>query len=201
MKSVSLVCVAIIVAAGIICGCSSTKVVRTDIEKKVDLSGLWNDTDSRLVSEEMIKDCLSRAWLNDFNIKAGKTPVVIVGTVVNRSSEHINSRLFTTDLERSLINSGKVKFVAAKQERDEIRGERIDQNQNATAETVKPAYKETGADFMVQGSINTVKDEIKGKYVILYQVNLELISMANNEKAWIGQKGIKKIVSRRAFGL
>lgn len=201
MKSVSLVCLLLIVAVSVFSGCSSTKVVRTDIEKKVDLSGLWNDTDSRLVSEEMIKDCLSRAWLNDFNIKAGKTPVVIVGTVVNRSSEHINTHVFTTDLERSLINSGKVKFVAAKQEREDIREERIDQAQNATTETAKPAQKETGADFMVQGSINTIKDEIKGKYVILYQVNLELINMANNEKGWIGQKEIKKVVSRRAFGL
>ncbi|MFH0790390.1 MAG: penicillin-binding protein activator LpoB [Candidatus Omnitrophota bacterium] len=182
-------------------GCSSIKVKRTDVEKTVDLSGKWNDTDSRLVSEEMIKDCLARPWLNDFNIKQGKTPVVIIGTVMNRTDEHIDSRLFTSDLEKNLINSGKVKFVAAKQERQEIRDERQDQQSFSSKETAKPFVKETGADFMVQGSINSVKDEIEGKYVILYQVNLELIDLATNEKAWIGQKQIKKIVSRRAFGL
>lgn len=190
-----------LVTAILISGCSSIKVKRTEIEKTIDLSGQWNDTDSRLVAEEMIQDCLSRPWVNEFNIKTGKTPYVIVGTVMNRSSEHIDSRLFTSDLERSLTNSGKVKFVAAKKEREEVREERADQSINASKETVKPFKQETGADFMLQGSINSVKDEIKGKYVMLYQVNLELVNMATNEKVWIGQKEIKKIVSRRAFGL
>lgn len=196
-----IIFVGIISAAGLMFGCSSIKVKRMEIGKTVDLSGKWNDTDSRLVSEEMIKDCLARPWLNDFNIKQGKTPVVIIGTVMNRTDEHIDSRLFTSDLEKNLINSAKVKFVAAKQERQEIRDERQDQQIFSSKETAKPFGKETGADFMVQGSINSVKDEIEGKYVILYQVNLELIDLATNEKAWIGQKQIKKIVSRRAFGL
>ena len=52
---------------------------------------------------------------------------------------------------------------------------------------------------MLQGSINTIKDEIKGKYVILYQVNLELIELESNLKAWIGQKEIKKYVKRSRF--
>lgn len=193
--------VGVISAVGLIFGCSSIKVKRTKIEKTVDLSGRWNDTDSRLVSEEMIKDCLARPWLNDFNIKQGKTPVVIIGTVMNRTDEHIDSRLFTSNLEKNLINSGKVKFVAAKEERQEVRDERQEQQSFSSQETAKPLAKETGADFMVQGSIHSIKDEIKGKYVILYQVNLELIDLASNEKVWIGQKEIKKIVSRSAFGL
>ena len=186
---------------GLLFGCSSIKVKRTPIEKIVDLSGRWNDTDSRLVSEEIINGCLSTPWLTKFNIEKGKVPVVIVGTVVNRSSEHIDSRLFTSDLERSLLNSGKVKFVAMKDARQELREEKDDQSQFASEETVKLQRQETGADFMVQGTINSVKDEIKGKYTILYQVNLELIDLTTNEKVWIGQKKIKKVVSRRAFGL
>ena len=74
------------------------------------------------------------------------------------------------------------------------------QAENASRITLKPRKEETGADFMLQGSINSVKDEISGKYVILYQVNLELVDLTTNEKAWIGQKEIKKVVSRRSFG-
>ena len=44
-------------------GCGGTKVTRIDHDQTVDLSGQWNDSDSRMVSEEMIKDCLSQAWL------------------------------------------------------------------------------------------------------------------------------------------
>ena len=48
-------------------GCSSggKKVSRIDSNSVTDLSGSWNDTDSRLVSEEMIKDCLGRPWYDN----------------------------------------------------------------------------------------------------------------------------------------
>ncbi len=196
-----LVFAGVVFLAGCLFGCSSIKVKRTTIDKTIDLSGKWNDSDSRFVSEEMIKDCLARPWLNDFNIKEGRKPVVIVGTVLNRTSEHIDSKIFTSDLEKELINSGKVKFVAAKDARQELREEKQDQQEFSSRQTVKPQKMETGADFMVQGTMNTVKDEISGKYVILYQVNLELVNLTTNEKAWIGQKEIKKVVSRKAFGL
>lgn len=191
----------VVFVAGALFGCSSIKVKRTAIDKTIDLSGKWNDSDSRFVSEEMIKDCLSRPWVNDFNIKQGKAPVVIVGTVLNRTSEHIDSVIFTSDLERELTNSGKIKFVATKDARQELREEKQDQQDFSSKQTVKLQKEETGADFMVQGTINAVKDEISGKYVILYQVNLELVNLTTNEKVWIGQKELKKVVSRKAFGL
>jgi len=188
---------------GSIAGCSTIKVKRIETDKVIDLSGKWNDTDSRLVAEEMIKDCVERPWLNKFEEKSKREPVVIVGTIMNRSHEHINSQLFIKDLERSLINSGMVKFVASKEERQEVREERISQNEDGMTDkdTIKPVGYETGADFMLQGSINSVKDEIKGRYVILYQVNLELIDLTTNQKVWIGEKEIKKSVKKGKFVL
>lgn len=201
MRSLFCLVTAAVLLSAACCGCSSVKVRRTGTEKTVDLSGGWNDSDSRMTAEEMIRDCLDRVWLSDFNISESRKPVVIVGTIVNRTSEHINSGVFVSDLQRSLLNSGKVKFVSDSVSRQELRAEKADQAQYASKQTAKPQYSETGADFMLQGEINSVKDEIKGKYVILYQVNLELVDLTTNEKAWIGQKEIKKIVSRRAFGL
>ena len=192
----------VFILTAFLAGCGGRSVKRLETEKVVDISGRWNDTDSRLVSEEMIKDCLDRPWLNKFDEKNKKEPVVIVGTIVNRSHEHINSQLFTKDLERAFINSAMVKVVASKQEREEIREERGAQQEGLTDEkTIKAFGKETGADFMLQGSINSVKDEIKGKYVILYQVNLELIDLSNNQKSWIGQRKIKKYVKKSKFSL
>ena len=178
--------------------CAGPSVRRTEVDETIDLSGRWNDTDSRLVSEEMIEDCLNRPWLQSYQGKhQGNMPTVIVGTVKNQSYEHINTQVFIKDLERALINSGRVQFVASKDERIGLRQEKADQQQGFTdPETQKSIYKEVGADYMLQGSINAIKDEIKGKYVMLYQVNLELIQLETNVKAWIGQKEIKKVVKR-----
>lgn len=174
-------------------GCGTT-VQRMSPDETVDLSGAWNDTDSRLVSEEMIQDALSRPWIGDFVSRTGKRPAVIVGTVRNLSHEHINVKTFVADMERALINSGRVDFVASSSERGEIRDERVDQDLNAREDTRNAAGQELGADFMLKGQINTIIDMEGKQQVRYYQVDLTLISMADNRKVWVGQKKIKKLV-------
>ncbi|NTV29176.1 MAG: penicillin-binding protein activator LpoB [Candidatus Omnitrophica bacterium] len=181
-------------------GCA-TEVIRKQPTEVVDFSGRWNDTDARMTAEEMIKQCLDSAWVGAFNKTKGRDPVVIIGTVVNRSHEHINADVFVDDLATALTNSGKVRFVAAKGERDEVREERADQQMNSAVESRAQMIRETGADYMLKGVVNSVKDETKGKYAILFQVNLELIDMTTNEKVWIGQKKIKKVVKNPEYSM
>lgn len=176
-------------------GCS-TEVTRMDAGEVKDLSGAWNDTDSQQVSEEMIKDVLSRPWFGEFTRAQNRQPAVIVGEVVNLSHEHINVNTFVADMERALINSGQVQFVASATERQEIRGERKDQDLHASEATRKPMGQEKGADFMLKGTINTIIDASGKTQLRFYQVDLTLISMADNRKVWLGQKKIKKLVER-----
>ncbi len=171
------------------------KVERIGTDEVRDLSGRWNDTDSRLVSEEMIDDVLSRAWLGDFTRQRNTDPAVIVGEIRNLSHEHINMQTFVSDMERALINSGKVSFVASSQERKDIRAERSDQDINASEETRSAMGKERGADFMLKGTISTILDSEGKQQVRFYQVDLNLISLADNRKVWVGQKKIKKFVT------
>ena len=181
-------------------GCK-TSVDRVAIDKQVDLSGRWNDTDSQLVSAEMVADIAKRPWIEDYTSKHGKKPVVIVGTVRNKSSEHIETETFTKDLERELINNGRLKFVANARERGELRGERLEQQNWATAETQKRLAAETGADFMLQGSIKTIIDQEGKKSVKFYQVDLEMVNLETHEKVWMGDKKIKKVVNKSRWHL
>jgi hypothetical protein len=162
-----------------------------------DLSGAWNDTDSQMVAAEMMQDVLSRPWISEFNGDKNRRPAVIVGEVRNLSDEHINVSTFVQELQRNLINSGKVVFVASSTERKGIRGERADQDVNASESTRKAMGKEMGADFMLSGTINTIVDASGRDQLRYYQVNLTLISLENNEIVWNGEKKIKKMVSRR----
>ena len=179
-----------------------TKVKRMDVEQVKDVSGNWNDTDSREVAKTMIDDCLNGAWYaKALKEKAGKEPVVIVGTVRNDSMEHINTNTFIEELQRALINSGKVEFVASKNERGELREERLDQDEYSSEATRKAFGKEVGADYMLSGVLSDIKDELHGKGVVFYQVNLKLINIETNRILWNGQKQIKKYVNKKAFKL
>lgn len=197
-RTLGLLAGALLAAA--VAGCGTT-VTRMSSSEVTDLSGEWNDTDSRLVSEEMIQDALSRAWLATSTRQLKRPPVVIVGEVRNLSHEHINTNTFVSDLERALINSGQVEFVASKGERGGVREERKDQDVNATEETRKAAGREFGADFMLSGTINTIYDVEGRTQIRFYQVDLTLISMVDNRKVWIGQKKIKKEVKRASVRL
>jgi uncharacterized protein (TIGR02722 family) len=186
-----------VVLAGL-AGCGAeTRVTRVDAGVVTDLSGRWNDTDSRMVAESMVKEALEFPWLNNFSESKRRQPVVVVGTVMNNSHEHINVQTFVTDLERELTNSQKVTFVAGKTERDEVRTERKEQAMYAREDTQKAPGREIGADYMMKGTIATILDEADGTKAMFYQVDLQMVDLESNAKVWFGQKKIKKVIEKK----
>jgi uncharacterized protein (TIGR02722 family) len=179
-------------------GCGAeTKVTRVDAGVVTDLSGRWNDTDSRMVAESMVKEALEYPWLSNFSQTNRRQPVVVVGTVLNNSHEHINVQTFVTDLERELTNSQKITFVAGKSEREEVRVERKEQAMYSREDTQKAPGKEIGADYMMKGTIATILDEADGTKAMFYQVDLQMVDLESNAKVWFGQKKIKKVIEKK----
>jgi uncharacterized protein (TIGR02722 family) len=200
MRRYFLLLVLAVLAAVAVTGCSGGKQVeRVDPGEQIDLSGRWNDTDSRLVSEEMIADCLSRPWKTRHMEANQKRPTIIVGQVRNKTSEHIAVGTFIGDIERSFINSGEAEMVASPEERDQIRDERADQQEFSSQESMKEWGREHGADYMMIGVILSIEDREGGEMVIFYQVDLTLIDLEKNTKVWQGQKKIKKYIQMGSY--
>jgi uncharacterized protein (TIGR02722 family) len=184
-----------ILLALLVVGCG-TKVSRVGLDEQIDLSGNWNDTDSRLVSEEMINDMLRQRWLSNHYNKSKNAPVITVGTIKNLSHEHINTATFVADIQRVVINSGDAEFIATRDDRTEAREERKEQDIHAREDTRKSMGQEIGADFILGGSINTIMDS-EGKTTLkYYQVDLTLTSVLTNQIVWVGQKKIRKVVEK-----
>ena len=181
------------------CASNSKTVTRTSTEAVTDFSGRWNDTDSRLVSEAMIEDMLYSAWLTRFMSDTNREPVVITGYIKNRSSEHIEINTFIKDIERALVNSGQVSVVASATERSQVRDEKEDQQTQASFETVKRLGEETGADFILIGTIVSQTDAVDNSTAISYQVDLELVNIKSTKKVWIGTKKIKKVIDQNDY--
>jgi len=187
-------CLAVVFLAS---ACGGSSVQRVDADSTVDLSGRWNDTDARLVATGLIQEFLASERFQEFAEKHGDTPPsVIIGTVVNRSLEHIDVRLLGDQFERAISDSGKVTFVANASERGELRREKVDQLSNASQDTRKDLGQERGADLMLKGEITSIADAAGGKTMVYYQVNLKLIDLLTNEKVWVGEKKVKKVIGR-----
>lgn len=195
MKRILWIVTAAVAVSTITVSCSR-KVTRIDPGEQIDLSGRWNNTDSRLTAEKMIDDILKEKWVGDYQEgHNGQRPVVIVGFVTNKSHEHIDAETFVKDVEQSFIKSGRVRLVQGGKKREELRAEKADQQTNATTASMKKFGMEQGADFILQGSINSIVDSQKRKKVVYYQVNLELTNIQSNEVVWIGDKKIAKYVT------
>ncbi|MES2457638.1 MAG: penicillin-binding protein activator LpoB [Bacteroidota bacterium] len=196
MQFKKIITLAAFAVSGIlISSCSTRQVTRVNTNDTIDISGNWNNTDSRVVAQEMTQSILGGKWISThLEEKKGKRPVVVVGLVQNKSHEHIDAETFVKDVEQVFVSSERVRLVQGGKKREELRAEKADQQDNATVSTMKKFGLENGADYILQGSINSIVDSHKKQKVVYYQVNLELTDIQTNEVVWIGDKKITKYV-------
>jgi len=189
---------AVLLVAAVLCvGCSTTKVENVDPTTEGYISGRWNDSDARAAVEQLIPDCLSRAWLPEFNGKnEGAKPRIVLGDIENNTSEHINKDVFMNEIQRVLINSGVVRFVADPGVRDALMKEVEWQKEMAKGQGVAPDVERgvSGADFMLMGTVSSIVDQADRNAIVYYKVDLWLTDLRTWEKVWIGTAERKHLV-------
>ena len=182
--------------------CANKHVTRIEPSAVTDLSGRWNDTDSRLVATQLVEQTLTAGWAKHYtDTHGGEPPAVLVGSFSNRTLEHIAVGTFVKDVERALVSTGVARVVASPTERGDVRAERKDQQQNARADTRAQLGQELGARYMLAGELQAIEDVDGRERVVFYQVDASLIDLETNAKVWVGQHKIKKYITRSAFGL
>jgi uncharacterized protein (TIGR02722 family) len=195
-KNIHGVCAAFVVLAALTLLAACHSVERVDADTQIDLSGYWNDTDLRMASDALIKACLETPRLSQFEASQRRLPVIIVGNFRNASDEHIDTSILSQRLEASILNSGKAEFVASGDLRQEIRAERDDQQSGYTSDESAAALgMETGADFIMTGSVKTIVDRYDKTATRSYFITAELTDISSNRRVWIGEYNeIKKVI-------
>ncbi len=169
-------------------------VTRVDPGQTIDLSGRWNDADSRQVATAMINNLLNSEKFKVYTTQLGKKPAIIVGLVRNRTSEHIDTENYIKRIELALFNSGTAEVVESGAFRDKLRVERVNQRDFAKPSTVAQWGMETGANLMLFGEMTSETDVYEKKRVVNYVTTLYLTDMETNKRVWYGQEEIKKYV-------
>jgi len=184
-------------------GCAGKKrVARVSADTQTDLSGKWNDTDAKMTSDKLIKECFEAGWLPNFKEEEGRRPSIRVRGIVNKTDEHIDAQIFIKSIERAMVNSGKVKVLA--QEGAELRSVEAEQDRGAAGalsdDSAPSIGNETGADFVVAVRMGSILDQYEGQKAKFYKINFELISPTSGEKVWIGDHEIKKLIEQDSVG-
>jgi len=174
--------------------CNQRVVSRVDPSIQTDLSGRWNDSDSKIVAEKMVQEFLSSEKFKEYSKALTHKPAIIVGLVKNKTSEHIDSENYIKKLELAIFNSGVADMVESAEFRDQLRLERINQQDFASSETVSKWGLETGADLILFGEMTSETDAYGNKKTVNYITTLYLTDMETNKRIWYGQQEIKKYI-------
>jgi len=174
--------------------CQTRSVTRIDPSAQMDLSGRWNDTDSRKVADQMIYNLFDSPGFKNYAKEKGRKPIIIVGLVRNKTSEHIDADNYVKKFEVVIHNSGVADLVESDEFRDKLRVERAQQQDYADPATAKQWGKELGADLMLFGDMTSETDTYNNKRVVNYITTLYLTDVETNRRVWYGQNEIKKYV-------
>jgi penicillin-binding protein activator len=177
-----------------ITACATRTVTRINPNETIDLSGRWNDADSRMVAEKMINDILSSDRYKEYATAKGKRPAIIVGDIQNRTSEHIDATNYIKRFEMAIFNSGLADLVESDEFRDKLRQERAMQQEFASPETAAQWGKEIGANLMLFGEMTSETDVFDRRRVVNYITTLYLTDVETNRRVWYGQHEIKKFI-------
>lgn len=183
------------IALGILSiSCQTRSVTRINPETQIDLSGRWNDSDSRLVADKMVNELLTSDKFKDYLKENEKKPAIVVGLIKNKTSEHIDAGTYIKKFELAIYNSNLAELVESEEFRDKLRLERAQQQDFASPETVSQWGKEIGADLMLFGEMTSETDTYNNRRVVNYITTLFLTDIETNKRVWYGQQEIKKLV-------
>ena len=196
MKRIACILLLVLLA---VCPCFAKKVNRVDADKKVDLSGYWNDTDARLVCESLIEQALNSGSFMGYKEDLGRRPIITGGSFRNDSSEYIDTSILTEGITTAILNSGKARFIASRKKIEEIREERMArQGWQADMTQQKEVANELIPDLVLTGSVKTIVDTDSKKSVRTYFVYAELVDIETGEMIWRGEnKEIKKVIGKK----
>jgi len=184
-----------LLGGAILFGCARRTVTRVDPNEVIDLSGRWNDSDSRQVANKMVQQFLNSPRYQNYSSNNGKTPAIIVGYVLNKTSEHIDSDNYVKKFEMEIFNSGLADLVESAELRERVREERAEQQEFSSPETTAQWGREYGADLMLLGVMTSETDVYNKKKVINYITTLYLTDIETNKRVWYGQEEIKKYIT------
>lgn len=133
----------------------------------------WDAADSRLAAREVATAILAETWLQDFSAQKKSSPVLIVGSLQDHTSEAAPLELFRNGVAHELLASGKVRLVAPREAVP------------ASPDSLQAAYfrqlaRDAGADFLLQGDLSSRAD----KKLRSYLFELQLVDARDQTTVW-----------------
>src|SRR3989338_342422 len=197
MKKVLLTTVVVSIFGLSACGPKAfVKGQYDDVTKENLLNDQWSETDMQVVVKAMVDSLVQHPSISN----AKKLPIVIVTNLQNKTSEHIDTQSIMDMVRVELTNSGKVAFID-KEARQDISDEYDYQNTGTvSAETKKTPGGQIGADFIINGRLDAIVQEVGKDKSVFYKITLNLTNLKTSVISWTNHKQIRKTFKKKSIG-
>lgn len=185
----------------VLSGCGPKAFVKGDYDSDVNRKNLLNDNWSETDMQNIVKDLVASLTSHNVIANANKPPVVMVTQLQNKTSEHIDTQSIMDMVRVELMRGGRVSFID-KEARQDISEEYNYQNSGAVAEeTKKGPGGQIGSDFIINGRLDSIVQEVGKEKTIYYKVTLNLTNLKTSQIVWSDYKQIRKLFKKKSVGL
>ncbi len=168
-----------------------------DVERKNLLNDQWSETDMQSAVKDLVSSMMSHPTID----KAKTPPVVMVTNLQNKTSEHIDTQSVLDMIRVELMKSGKVTFID-KEARQDVADEYNYQNSGMTSkETKKGPGGQTGAEYIINGRLDSIVQEVGKDKTVYYKLTLNLTNLKTTVISWSDHKQIRKTFKKKSVGL
>lgn len=189
----------ILASALTLAGCGSKEFVRgsyDDVEKENNLNDLWSETDMQKVVADLVM-----SMTNNHEIaNAKRPPIVMVTKLQNKTSEHIDTQSVMDMVRVELSRGGRVSFVD-KEAREDVAAEYEYQAGNMSEETKKAKGGQIGADYIINGRLDSIVQQAGKDKTVYYKVTLNMTNLKTNVIVWTDYKQLRKKYRKQSVGL
>lgn len=182
-------------------GCGPQAFVKGKYDDNVERTNLLTDEWSESDMQETVKSMVGSLIAHPVVAGAKARPVVMVTQLQNKTSEHIDTQSIMDMVRVELMKTGKLAFID-KEARQDIDQEYDYQNSGrVSGDTKKGPGGQTGADFIVNGRLDSIVQEVGKEKSVYYKITLNLTSIKSGVIEWTDQKQIRKLYKKKTIGL
>jgi penicillin-binding protein activator len=168
-----------------------------DVERENLMNDQWSETDMQKAVKDMVSSMMGHPTIAN----AKTPPVVMVTNLQNKTSEHIDTQNIMDMVRVELMKSGRVTFID-KEARQDISDEYNYQNSGMVAEESKKGPGgQTGADYIINGRLDSIVQEVGKDKSVYYKLTLNLTNLKSSVINWSDYKQIRKTFRKKSVGL
>jgi uncharacterized protein (TIGR02722 family) len=183
------------------CGCGGQTTKEIDIATDTAESSDFASADLQRITDGMMNSILATGFLQQYAAaRSGEKPVMLLAKeLLNKTDEHINTRLILEKIRTRMVNEGLAQFVD-----DQAFDMALEQLNLQASDLYDPAKAAqignfVGAKYVLRGTISNIR-RVEGRENINYMnVTMDIFEVETLLIKWTDEVEFKRVTKKGAF--